>query len=93
MTAQTGKASKARRMSPQMRRLHNLARFWQQRYEACGDDHGELARVSFDRARAAATRAQRDGTRPLAMYELAEALTAWAEQAERAEAKRSGHGS
>ncbi|MFF5265334.1 hypothetical protein ACFY4C_41170 [Actinomadura viridis] len=80
----TTSAKTTRKMSPERRRLHNLARFWQQRYDACGGDHGELARVSFDRARAAATRAQREGRRPQAMYELAEVLNAWAEQAEQA---------
>lgn len=87
------KTQKAR-MSPETRRLHNQAAFWQQRYNACGDDYSELARVTFDRARAAARRAERAGLAPAALHELANLLHEWAERAERAEAKhRAGHGS
>ncbi|MGC4959721.1 hypothetical protein ACLQ2P_41545 [Actinomadura citrea] len=81
------KRSRRAQMSPEQRRLENLKSFWKQRYDACTDDTGqldpgELARVSFDRARAAATRAQRAGLAPKAMYELAEMLHTWAEQVE-----------
>lgn len=77
--------------NPELERLRNLARFWQQRYDACGTDHGELARVSFERARAAVRRGEREGVGP-SMYELAQLLSQWAEQAERAQTKRAAGG-
>ncbi|MGI5330960.1 hypothetical protein [Actinomadura nitritigenes] len=88
---QTGKPKQ--KMSPELRRRRNLAEFWQQRYNAAGQDHGELARVAFDRARAAAVRARRAGE-SLALYELAESLVKWAEEVEqRADRIERGHAS
>lgn len=87
MTSETARKAGKPVEPPHVRRLRNLAAFWQQRYAAVNGDHGELARVSYERARAAATRAVRAGN-SLAMYELAEALTKWAEAAEQAEARR-----
>jgi hypothetical protein len=69
-----------------MRRLENLARFWNERVQAVSTD-ADLARVCFDRARAAARRAQRGGD-ARAMHELAELLAAWAAQREHSEAVR-----
>ncbi|WP_147425450.1 hypothetical protein [Bailinhaonella thermotolerans] len=72
-------------MAPEVRRrLQNKAAFWTQRVRAVRSD-AELAQVCFDRARAAARRAQRSGN-PRAMHELAELLARWAEQHEHAEA-------
>ncbi|MGP4030216.1 hypothetical protein [Actinomadura sp. 3N407] len=88
--AASATASRRASMTPEQRRRENLRAFWQQRYQACADDPGELARVSFDRARAAATRAQRAGVAPMAMYELAELLHKWAEQVE-AKHQEAGH--
>ncbi|WP_433250434.1 hypothetical protein ACQPYK_04150 [Streptosporangium sp. CA-135522] len=70
-----------------MRRLQNLTRFWNERVQAVSTD-ADLARVCFDRAKAAARRAQRTGNNPRAMHELAELLASWAAQQERAEAMR-----
>lgn len=80
-------ARRARPKAPHLRRLDNLAAFWRQRYAEAGDDHGMLAGFAFDRAKAAARRAVRDG-HPLAMYELAQLLHEWSERAENAEAER-----
>ncbi|WP_214415638.1 hypothetical protein [Sphaerisporangium fuscum] len=71
------------------RRLANLARFWNERLAAAESD-AALAQVCFDRARAAARRAQKHGANPKAMHELAELLAAWAERQERAEIRRHG---
>lgn len=74
-------------LSPEaLRRLKNIAAFWNGRLAAARDD-AALARVCFDRARAAAKRGQRGG-QPRAMHALAELLTAYAEQQERAEVER-----
>ncbi|CNF62762.1 Uncharacterised protein [Mycobacterium tuberculosis] len=87
-TPQTRKPRKASKpVNPRLRRMRNLQAFWQARYEAVADDHGELARVTFDRARAAARRVERSGLRPLAMHELAQLLNEWAERLEAAETK------
>ncbi|MFI0487530.1 hypothetical protein [Actinomadura sp. 9N215] len=91
---QRSQVKKSRRaaMTPEQRRVENLRAFWEQRYSACADDPGELVRVSFDRARAAATRAQRAGVAPQAMYDLAEMLHKWAEQVEQRQASRPAQG-
>lgn len=74
-------------MSPEVvRRLQNLARFWNERAGAVTTD-ADLAKVCFDRAKAAARRAQRSKRNPRAMHELAELLATWAEQQEHAEAR------
>ncbi|NAS27468.1 hypothetical protein GT755_38105 [Herbidospora sp. NEAU-GS84] len=72
--------------APVRRRLENLARFWQARVAAVTND-AALAAVCFDRAKAAARRAQRGGN-ARAMHELAELLATWAAQQEHAEALR-----
>lgn len=75
------------RLSPEAkRRMQNKARFWNERYQAVKSD-AALAQVAFDRARAAARLAQRDGDQR-AMYDLAMLLSTWAEQRERAEIER-----
>ncbi|GIH91914.1 hypothetical protein ACFFMN_34095 [Planobispora siamensis] len=68
------------------RRMQNVAQLWNERTRAVGSD-AELARLCWDRARAAARRAQRGGERG-AMHELAELLARWAEQKEKAEIAR-----
>ncbi|NAS22502.1 hypothetical protein GT755_12495 [Herbidospora sp. NEAU-GS84] len=68
------------------RRLDNLAQFWNSRLQGVTSD-AALAQVCFDRARAAARRAQRAGDQQ-AMHELATLLATWAEQRERAEIAR-----
>ncbi|GAA4600367.1 hypothetical protein GCM10023194_81480 [Planotetraspora phitsanulokensis] len=68
------------------RRLENLANTWNPRMEAATDD-ASLAKVCFDRAKAAARSAQRGGN-PRAMHELAVLLATWAEGHETAEARR-----
>ncbi|GAA0970592.1 hypothetical protein [Actinocorallia libanotica] len=75
--------TKAKPMSPQMRRLHNLAAFWDAKFKACTTD-AALARVCFDRARAAARRAQ-DRGESSAMHDLAALLAEWAQRLEDAE--------
>lgn len=69
------------------RRLENVARFWQQRYDSCAtpDDY---VRVAFDRAKAAAKRSKRTTGSHEAMRDLALLLTNWAESQEQAEARR-----
>lgn len=74
-------------MSPEvLRRLRNLAEFWNPRMQAAKDD-ADLARICFDRAKAAAKRAQKGG-QPDAMHKLAEELARWAADMERADATR-----
>lgn len=68
------------------RRLQNLARFWNNRIQAVRSD-AALAQVCFDRARAAARQAQRDG-HSQAMHDLAELLATWASRQEDAHARR-----
>jgi hypothetical protein len=69
-------------MTPEAkRRLQNVARFWNERIQAVTTD-AALAQVCFDRARAAARRAQRGGNAQ-AMHDLAVLLATWAEQHER----------
>jgi hypothetical protein len=85
----TPKVRKSR--NPELQRRKNMAAFWQQRYDKAGNDHSELASISFDRARAAALRVMDNG-QPMVMYELAQMLSEWAEQIERAEAKRQTRG-
>ncbi|WP_229891834.1 hypothetical protein [Streptomyces lavendofoliae] len=74
-------------MSPEvLRRLRNLAEFWNPRMQAAKDD-ADLARICFERAKAAAKRAQRNG-QPGAMHELAKQLAQWAAEMERQDANR-----
>lgn len=80
MSAPTRTAPDARK------RLENLAKFWNDRINAVRSD-AALAQVCFDRARAAARQAQRDGN-PRAMHELAELLATWAQRQEEAHARR-----
>ncbi len=68
------------------RRLHNLAEFWRPKMAAATTD-ADLVKVVFDRAKAAAKRAQRNGD-ATAMHELAKALDAWAAAMEEREARR-----
>ncbi|MFC8223929.1 hypothetical protein ACFUTY_37895 [Streptomyces sp. NPDC057362] len=76
-------------MSPEaLKRLRNLAAFWNPRMQAATDD-ADLARICFDRAKAAAKRAQKNG-QPDAMHKLAEELARWAADMERADATRQG---
>lgn len=70
------------------RRLDNQARMWRARYEAC-KNYTDAVRVAFDRARAAARAAERDGNRE-AWKDLAQLLTNWAEAMEQAAARRAG---
>jgi hypothetical protein len=77
------------RLSPAGRRLlENLAALWNPRMQAAKSD-AEMAKVCFDRAKAAARRSQRSGDRQ-AMHELAELLATWAQRQEEAEARRRG---
>lgn len=69
-----------------LKRLKNLAEFWNPRMESASGD-AELAKVCFDRAKAAARRAQKAGD-TAAMHELAQELANWAAGKERAEARR-----
>ncbi|MGA5220909.1 hypothetical protein ACPCAE_33235 [Streptomyces cinereoruber] len=80
MTTVSGMSSEA------AQRLRNLAEFWGPRMAAAATD-ADLVKVVFDRAKAAAKRAQRNGD-PTAMHELAKALDAWASAMEEREAKR-----
>ncbi|WP_328565279.1 hypothetical protein [Streptomyces coelicoflavus] len=74
-------------MSPEaLKRLRNLADFWNPRMEAVTSD-AELVKVVFDRAKAAAKRAQKNGD-PGAMHKLAQELANWAAAMERADAAR-----
>ncbi|MFI7468667.1 hypothetical protein [Nonomuraea sp. NPDC049646] len=70
------------------RRLQNIAATWNPRMQAAKTD-AEMAKVCFDRAKAAAAQAKRSGS-PRAMLELAELLATWAAQQEEAEARRRG---
>lgn len=69
------------------RRLSNKRRLWRQRYEECGTDMAALVRVTYDRARAAAKAAIRDGN-PDAMRELAAWLHEWSDRMETRQAER-----
>lgn len=69
-----------------LKRLQNLAAFWTPRMQAVDND-ADLAKVCFDRAKAAARRMQKAG-QPTAMHELADLLAQWAAQQEHAEARR-----
>jgi hypothetical protein len=74
-------------MSPEvLKRLRNLAEFWNPRMKAATSD-ADLARICFDRAKAAAKRAQKNGDAG-AMHELAQELANWAAGKERANATR-----
>ncbi|GAA3172285.1 hypothetical protein [Nonomuraea roseoviolacea] len=68
------------------RRLQNLAKTWDERARAAATD-AELAKVCFDRAKAAARWAQRTGDMR-AMHELAELLATWSAQTEYTAATR-----
>jgi hypothetical protein len=74
-------------MSPEaLKRLRNLANFWNPRMQAATDD-ADLARICFERAKAAAKRAQKNGD-AAAMHELAKELAEWAARKERADATK-----
>lgn len=74
-------------MSPDaLKRLRNLANFWNPRMEGATSD-AELVKVVFDRAKAAAKRAQKNG-QPDAMHKLAQELAQWAADMERVDATR-----
>ncbi|MFD4050164.1 hypothetical protein ACFWSF_32220 [Streptomyces sp. NPDC058611] len=76
-------------MTPEaIRRLQNLAAFWNPKIHAATSD-ADLVKVMFDRAKAAAKRAQRGGD-PAAMHKLAQELAEWAAGMERADATRQG---
>ncbi|MFH9426410.1 hypothetical protein [Streptomyces sp. NPDC017529] len=76
-------------MSPEaLKRLRNLGAFWNPRMQAATDD-ADLARICFDRAKAAAKRAQKNGD-AAAMHKLAQELAQWAADMERADAVRQG---
>lgn len=68
------------------RRLQNLRAFWDPKMQAAADD-AELVKVLFDRAKAAAKRAQRNGN-PAAMHELAQELANWCAAMETRDATR-----
>ena len=74
-------------LSPEaLKRLKNQAAFWNERMKDIEND-ADLAKVCFDRAKAAARRAQRAGN-ARAMHELAEFLAHWAADQETAAARR-----
>lgn len=73
-------------MSLMSRRLANKRRLWDERL-AAAQTPADVARVTFDRARAAARAAERAG-RPEAWPELAQMLAEWATRWERWEADR-----
>ncbi|MFG3223071.1 hypothetical protein [Streptomyces sp. NPDC048185] len=76
-------------MTPEAaRRLQNLKAFWDPKMQAATSD-AELVKVVFDRAKAAAKRAQRNGN-PAAMHELAQSLAAWCAEMEKRDALRQG---
>ena len=76
----TGKKSDA------LKRLRNISGFWTDKMAAASSDD-DLLRICYDRARAAARRAQKDGD-PRAVHNLAETLAHWAHDRERAEITR-----
>ncbi|MFB8044164.1 hypothetical protein ACFC8F_23120 [Streptomyces hydrogenans] len=69
-----------------LKRLRNLSEFWGPKMQAATSD-ADLARICFDRAKAAAKRAQRNGQAG-AMHALAGQLAQWASDMERADATR-----
>lgn len=74
-------------MSPEaIDRLNNLAKHWNPRIEAAKTD-ADLAKTMFDRAKAAAKRAQKSGDHT-AMHELAQSLAAWSAEMEKRDALR-----
>jgi hypothetical protein len=74
-------------LSPEaVKRLKNQAAFWTARMQEIDND-ADLAKVCFDRAKAAARRAQRAGN-TRAMHELAELLAHWSADQETAAARR-----
>ncbi|MFI0453714.1 hypothetical protein [Actinomadura sp. 6N118] len=88
MTTPTRRLRKAARAKDSAkRRRANLAATWQRRYEQAQGDHGALAAVAFDRARAAAASAERAGISAQALYELAQMCHQFAERLEEAEAR------
>lgn len=80
---------KRQKTNPELKRRKNMAAFWNTRYEQAAASGGTsaLAAVAFDRARAAALRAEDNG-HPESMYALAQMLSEWAERMERAEPQR-----
>ncbi|MBA3556136.1 MAG: hypothetical protein H0W29_15445 [Gemmatimonadales bacterium] len=69
-----------------LKRLRNLKAFWEPRMQAATSD-AELAKICFDRAKAAARKAQKAGDQA-AMHELAEQLAVWAAGKEQVAVKR-----
>lgn len=69
-----------------LKRLRNISGFWTEKMAAAVSDD-DLVRICYDRARAAARRAQKDGD-PKAVHNLAETLAHWAHDRERAEIAR-----
>ncbi|MFZ3475485.1 hypothetical protein ACODT4_41435 [Streptomyces sp. 2.9] len=80
MSAVTGISAEA------AERLKNIAKHWDPRMAEAKTD-ADLAKVLFDRCKAAAKRAQRNGE-PGAMHELATALAEWAGATELREARK-----
>ncbi|MFD8533862.1 hypothetical protein ACFV0L_41285 [Streptosporangium canum] len=80
------RTAKATPEAEAMRRLNNIATFWNERLAAVSTE-ADLVRMCFDRAKAAAKRSQRGGN-ARAMHELAELLANWAAQQEDAEIRR-----
>ncbi|WP_157964106.1 hypothetical protein [Actinocorallia populi] len=76
-----------RKLSPEIRRLQNIAEHWQGKYAACQSAEDYVA-VGVDRAKAAAMRIKRTTGSDEALKDLARLLATWAEQCEQAEAKR-----
>lgn len=74
-------------VNPVKRRRQNHKDFWEARYKAVGNDYAEMSRVAYERARSAAKRAVAAGEER-ALYELAELLTQWSLEAERANERR-----
>lgn len=63
------------------RRLANLSKHWEGRISTATSD-ADLARLCWERAKAAARRAQRSGRNARAMHDLATLVAAWAQQQE-----------
>lgn len=84
---------KRKPLSPAERRRRNLAEFWEKRYAEAADDPGKAIVIAFDRARAAAARADKWLDGEPVTRQLFEHLKAWAEQIERQLNQQPGHGS
>jgi hypothetical protein len=69
-----------------LKRLRNISTFWTDKMAAATSDE-DLVRICYDRARAAARRAQKDGDQA-AVHNLAEMLAHWAHDREWSEIAR-----